>query len=154
MIFDEQPNRLNGTVYRHPNKRNSQTTDNLQLVMKKLKKENKNILIVGDFNYDLLNHENNDQVSKFLLMMVENNFHPCILKLTRITLENRPCLVDNIFSNSLEQVISGNFYQKVSDHLPNFAIFDNIKPQKKKEFVKNDLQRIITQSNSKMICLN
>ena len=114
MIFDKQPNRL--IVYRHPNKRDLQSTDNLQLVMNKLKKENKNILIVGDFNYDLLNHENNDEVSKFLHMMVENSFQPCILEPTCITLGNRPSLVDNIFSNSLEQVISGNSYQTVSDH--------------------------------------
>ena len=44
--------------------------------------------------------------------------------------------MDNIFSNSIEPVTSGNLYQKISDHLPNFAIFNNTKPQKKKEFVK------------------
>ena len=79
------------------------TTDNLQTVLNKIKKENKNTLIVGDFNFDLLNHENNDQISKFLHMMIENSFQPCILEPTRIVQGNKPSLVDNIFSNSKER---------------------------------------------------
>ena len=137
LIFDKQPNRLIGVVYRHPKKNDSQTSDNLQATMNKIKKENKNTLIVGDFNFDLLNHENNDQISKFLHMMIENSYQPCILEPTRIVLGNKPSLVDNIFSNSIEPVSSGNLYQKVSDHLPSFVIFNNCKSQKKKkEFVK------------------
>ena len=136
IIFDKQPNRLIGVVYRHPKKTDLQSTDNLQNTLNIIKKENKNTIILGDFNYDLLNHENSDQISKFLHMMLENSFQPCILEPTRITLGNKPSLVDNIFSNSIEPVISGNLYQKVSDHLPNFAIFNNSKPHKKKEFVK------------------
>ena len=136
LIFDKQPNRLIGVVYRHPKRNDSMTTDNLQTVLNKIKKENKNTLIVGDFNFDLLNHENNDQISKFLHMMIENSFQPCILEPTRIVQGNKPSLVDNIFSNSIEPVTSGNLYQKISDHLPNFVIFNNIKTKKKKEFVK------------------
>ena len=136
IILDRQPNRLICVVYRHPNKRDTETTENLQKVLNKIKRENKNTLILGDFNYDLLNHENSEHISKFLHMMIENSFQPCILEPTRIIFGNKPSLVDNIFSNSLEPVISGNLYQKISDHLPNFVIINNSKPQKKKEFVK------------------
>ena len=69
-------------------------------------------------------------------MMIENSYQPCILEPTRIIQGNKPSLVDNIFSNSIEPVTSGNLYQKISDHLPNFVIFNNTKSQKKKEFVK------------------
>ena len=68
--------------------------------------------------------------------MIENSYQPCILEPTRIILGNKPSLVDNIFSNSVEPVTSGNFYQKITDHLPNFVIFNNTRPQKQKEFVK------------------
>ena len=136
LIIDKQPNRLIGVVYRHPRRNDSHTTDNLQSIIDKIKKENKNTLIVGDFNFDLLNHENNDQISKFLHMMIESSFQPCILEPTRIIQGNKPSLVDNIFSNSIEPVTSGNLYQKISDHLPNFVIFNNTKSKKKKEFVK------------------
>ena len=136
IILDKQPNRLIGVVYRHPKKKDSQFKDNLQSILQKIKKENKNTLILGDFNYDLLNHENNEEISKFLQIMLENSYQPCILEPTRILLGNKPSLVDNIFSNSIEPVISGNLYQKISDHLPNFAIFNNVKPTKTKEYVK------------------
>ena len=136
VIFDHQPNRLIGVVYRHPHKNDSQSTDNLQTMINKIKKENKKTMIVGDFNHDLLNHEKNNEVSKFLNMMIENSYQPCILEPTRIILGNKPSLVDNIFSNSVEPVTSGNFYQKITDHLPNFVIFNNTRPQKQKEFVK------------------
>ena len=136
LILDKQPNRLIGVVYRHPRRNDSQSTDNIQAILNKIKKENKNTLLVGDFNFDLLNHESNDQISKFLHMMIENSYQPCILEPTRIIQGNKPSLVDNIFSNSIEPVTSGNLYQKISDHLPNFAIFNNTKYQKKKEFVK------------------
>ena len=68
--------------------------------------------------------------------MLENNFQPCILEPTRIIPDCKPSLVDNIFSNFIEPVISGNLHQKVSDHMPNFAIFDNSKQKKEKEFVQ------------------
>ena len=136
IIFDKQPNRLVGVVYRHPKKRDSQFTDNLQTTFNKLKKEKKNILILGDFNYDLLKHEKNDEISKFLQIMLENSYQPCILEPSRIEIGSKPSLVDNIFSNSIEPVISGNLYQKISDHLPNFAIFNNVKPKKSKEYVR------------------
>ena len=136
LIYDKQPNRLIGVVYRHPRKNDPQSTDSLQTVINKIKKENKNTLIIGDFNFDLLNHENNDQISKFLHMMIENSYQPCILEPTRIVQGNKPSLVDNIFSNSIEPVTSGNLYHTISEHLPNFVIFNNTKSQKKKEFVK------------------
>ena len=136
IIFEKQPNRLIGVVYRHPKKRDSQFMENLQIIFNKLKREKKNILILGDFNYDLLNHDKNDEISMFLQLMMENSFQPCILEPSRIVLGNKPSLVDNIFSNSIEPVISGNLYQKISDHLPNFAIFNNVKPKKSKEYVR------------------
>ena len=74
-------------------------------------------------------------------MMIENSYQPCIMEPTRIVQGNKPSLVDNIFTNSIEPVSSGNLYQKISDHLPNFAIFNNSKSKKKKEFVKKRCQK-------------
>ena len=87
-------------------------------------------------NFDLLNHEHNANTSEFLNMMLENSLQPCIIEPTRIVPNSKPSLVDNIFSNSVESVISGNLYQSVSDHMPNFVIYDKSKQQKTKKFVK------------------
>ena len=69
-------------------------------------------------------------------MMLENGLQPCITEPTRIVPGSKPSLVDNIFSNSAEPVISGNLYQTVSDHMPNFVIYDKAKQIKKKAFTK------------------
>ena len=69
-------------------------------------------------------------------MMLENSLQPCIIEPTRIVPSCKPSLVDNIFSNSVEAVISGNLYQSVSDHMPNFVIYDKSKQPKTKKFVK------------------
>ena len=136
IIIEKQPNILICVTYRHPKKDDKQTTEKLSATLDKLKKENKKIFIVGDFNFDLLNHEHNANTSEFLNMMLENSLQPCIIEPTRIVPNSKPSLVDNIFSNSVESVISGNLYQSVSDHMPNFVIYDKSKQQKTKKFVK------------------
>jgi hypothetical protein len=136
IIIDRQPNILICVVYRHPKKDDTKTTENLSATLDKIKKENKKTLVIGDFNFDLLNHERNDNISNFLNMMLENGLQPCITEPTRIVSGNKPSLVDNIFSNSAEPVISGNLYQTVSDHMPNFVIYDNAKQAKKRVFTK------------------
>ena len=60
-------------------------------------------------------------------MMLNNSYQPCITEPTRIMRGNKPSLVDNIFSNSVEKCISGNILDKISDHLPNFVIIENVK---------------------------
>ena len=63
----------------------------------KLKKEKKkNIVIAGDFNYNLLKYEDDIEVSRFLNLMLEHNLHPCITEPTRIVNTNKPSIVDNI----------------------------------------------------------
>ena len=77
-----------------------------------------------------------DNISNFLNMMLENSLQPCIIEPTRIVPSCKPSLVDNIFSNSVEAVISGNLYQTVPDHMPNFAIYDKSQQPKTKKFIK------------------
>ena len=71
-------------------------------------------------------------------MMLENNLQPCIIEPTRIVPNCKPSLVDNIFSNSVEAVISGNLYQTVSDHMPNFAIYDKSQQPKTKKLKRRN----------------
>ena len=72
--------------------------------------------------------------------MMTNHFQPSILEPTRLTLGNKPSLIDNIFVNSIEkEVYSGNLVDKLSDHLPQFIFVKDIlhKPTIKKR-VKKD----------------
>ena len=137
IIIEKQPNRLVGVVYRHPTKQNNEKcTEILSDTLKKIRKENKKVLIAGDFNYDLLKFEKNQKISNFLQMMLDNSFQPCITEPTRIVNGNQPSLVDNIFSNSLETCFSGNLFEKISDHLPNFVMIKTVKIKPKSKSIK------------------
>ena len=138
IVNDKSPNIIIGTIYRHP-------TENDKLFIKKLrstlsllsKEKNKIFAITGDFNYDLLKYGSDIKVENFLNTMVENQFQACITEPTRIVEGNRPTLIDNIFVKNVVEPISGNFLDKISyDHLPNFAIFEAVKPAHSKKFIQ------------------
>ena len=71
-----------------------------------------------------------------IIMMLKNGYQPCITEPTRIVNGNKPSLLDNIFSNSIEKCISGNLFDKISDHLPNFVIFENTKEKAKPKKIR------------------
>ena len=56
-------------------------------------KENKHIVITGDFNYDLLKHNDNKDVNDFITLMYENLCQPCISQPTRIVNNQNPTLL-------------------------------------------------------------
>ena len=83
--IDKQPYRLVGVVYRHPTKTNDEKCiEVLNETLIKIQRENKKVLLVGDFNFDLLKHETDANISNFLQMMLNNSYQPCITEPTRI----------------------------------------------------------------------
>ena len=137
IIIDKQPNRLIGVVYRHPAKHNDKIfLEILTSTLTKIHNEHKNVLITGDFNFDLLKFESIPIISEFLQMMLNNSYQPCITEPTRIVHGNKPSLVDNIFSNTLDTCFSGNLFEKISDHLPSFVIIKTVKNKPKPNTIK------------------
>ena len=84
------------------------------------KEANKTIVLLGDFNIDLLNFDTSEYVSTFLDDLVSNLLQPQILLPTRIS-NNSKTLIDNIscnISNTLvKSAVSGNISSSISDHL-------------------------------------
>ena len=118
---EKENNFLIASIYRHPSSHDTHFFDYLLSTFSKLKKENKKIFITGDFNFNLLNFNNNLDVQNFLNMMYSNFYQPHIIYPTRIVPNAKPSLLDNIFSNCIyNDIISGNIIDKISDHLPNF----------------------------------
>ena len=65
--------------------------------------------------------------------MYSNFLQPFILAPTRIVGNSRPSLIDNIFINTYDKpILSGNFINKISDHMPNFTIARDILIKTKK----------------------
>ena len=106
---------------------------------------------MGDFNIDLLKFKSHSATDGFLNTLGSNFFQPYIMQPTRIT-NHSTTLIDNIFFNSVEYfTISGNIVYDLSDHLPNFLIFNkfsslpsNVKIFKR-DYFKFDQQAFISE---------
>ena len=89
----------------------------------KLAIEDKHIVLIGDFNVDLLHYKSNNPTREFLDLMFSASLTPQITILSHFTVRSKT-LIDNIFTNSVEEnSISGNLECCISDHLTQFLIF-------------------------------
>ena len=112
-------------IYRHPlMDRNEFNGYYLNELLHKLSLENKSVILLGDFNVDLMKYDNHHSTSEFLDSLSSHLF-PHIIQPTRIS-DSSKTLID-IFSNTMiENTISGNLAATISDHLPQFIILPNI----------------------------
>ena len=95
----------------------------LKSLTNKLSKEsNKEIILLGDFNIDLIKTNTNNNASEFLDRIYSSYLIPHITSLTRLTSSSHT-LIDNMISNVIiEDTISGNIMNTISDHLGQFLI--------------------------------
>ena len=97
----------------------------LNELLHKLSSEKKSVILLGDFNVDLMIYDNHDSTNEFLDSLSSYLFLPHITQPTRIRDSSKT--IDNIFSNTLiEKPISDNLTATISDHLPQFIILPNI----------------------------
>lgn len=123
-----------GAIYRHPNSELSITEFSENVLdphLLKISNENKNCILMGDYNVNLLK-TNNDAVNTFYNTLTTYNYSPFILQPTRLQAKT---LIDNIMFNSLaHHSSSGNILIEISDHLLQFMILHDFqnksKPQK------------------------
>ena len=113
-----------GVIYRHTNISKRETFKNfLDPILDKISKE-KNCIMMGDFNINLLNFETHHPTDDFINTLGSYFFLPQILQPTRVT-DHSATLIDNIFLNSLEHhSVSGNIVHDLTDQLPNFLIIN------------------------------
>ena len=93
---DKQKNLICGIIYRHPNSNAEIFLNHLTPILEKINSEGKFCLILGDFNFNLLNYENHSHTEEFLNTLNSNFFEPHITKPNRIT-DHISTLIDNIF---------------------------------------------------------
>ena len=98
----------------------------LNTLLDKISKENKSFFLLGDFNVDHLKYDKHAPTNEFLDSLSSHMFLH-IVQPTRISTTSKT-FIDNIFSNihTLSSV-SGNITSSISDHLPQFFTFPNIK---------------------------
>ena len=87
-----------------------------------MSKEDKTIVLLGDFNIDLLKYDTNKDSTAFLDLMYTNFLLPYVTTPTQVT-SHSETLIDNIFSNKIEDdLISGNIITTISDHYGQFLL--------------------------------
>ena len=97
----------------------------LKSLTKRLTKENKKeVILLGDFNIDLIKSNSNANASEFLDVIYSSNLLPHITSPTQLTSRSHT-LIDNIFSNINEECTSGNIINTISNHLGQFLIIPN-----------------------------
>ena len=114
-----------GCVYRHPKNTSSDFNDfnkYMDSTLKKLGDENKELYICGDFNIDLLKINEVDAHLEFYNLLNGHCVLPFIVHQSRVVDRQVPSLIDNIFSNNINDFVkSGNIYLILSEHFSQFA---------------------------------
>ena len=128
IINSKGKNTIVGCVYRHPCMNPTEFIDiYLSELLQKFSKEDKTIMLMGDFNIDLLKYDHNTDSASFLDSLYTNFLLPYISTPSRVTTHSRT-LIDNIFSNNIEDgLISGNIISTISDHYAQFLLMKNMK---------------------------
>ena len=96
----------------------------LNAILTEVDKTGKITYLTGDFNIDLLKSDDCDYSNRFCEQLFTSSFYPLINRPTRIT-QHTATLIDNIFTNNLEQIesgVNGLIFSDTSDHLPIFHI--------------------------------
>ena len=154
IINPKKTNITIGCIYRHPTMNLNEFNDNhLNILLQKISKEKKNVLLLGDFNVDLLKYDKQAGTNEFIDSLSSYMYLPYILHPTRVTSHSQT-IIDNIFSNYVsKEAVSGNLTSTISDHLPqvffipsmlsdNLATKSNIFERSWKNFNQADLSWI------------
>src|SRR3989442_1879899 len=109
---------LLGSMYRHPSHNISLFTATLDSLLQSVPIRNfsSEFFLIADFNIDLLKFDSNNDISRFLDMLLGYNFLPLFILPTRIT-DSSSTLIDHIFyrSNPKKTItLSMTLYQVVS----------------------------------------
>ena len=107
-----------------------------------------NVILVGDFNIDLLKLADNHHVCNYFETLISNSFIPKITFPTRLTTRSGT-LIDNILtklSDNFSDSTAGILLQNISDHLPCFISLDYLKT----EHVKHKYVKLYTNSPQAM----
>ena len=110
-------NMIIGCVYKHPKHGVSDFTNNyITPLLDKLSNENKDIMIMDDFNINLITYNDDKNTGNFLDTMFSQSFY--------LTLQHPLELEETLISNikPLNNIISGNLSSIISDHLIQFLI--------------------------------
>ena len=109
-----------GNIYRSPSAKPDKFNEFFETILQKLNNKrysNKLTYIVGDFNQDLIKHNDDINCQNLIDNAHNNGFVQIVSRPTRIT-EHSATLIDLVFTNNIDSALSCNVLTlDVSDHL-------------------------------------
>ena len=155
-----QPKIIIGNIYRAPGQSTiNDFTNDLEIILEKIKKETTKVIITGDFNINLLHVNLHKPTTEFLDTWISKGYLPQLTQPTRETL-NTATLIDNIYTKSINNDFitrKGIITTDISDHFPAFIEFKliNTKPKSNKSKIiesrhitKQSITSLITDLNN------
>lgn len=117
-----------GNIYKPPKNNNNNEnieifTEEITPVLDSFRNTDKDILLAGDYNINLLKINEREKFTEFLDKMINNSFFPKITLPTRFSTHSCS-LLDNIFcklSANCTETNAGVIHTNISDHLPCFV---------------------------------
>ena len=107
-----------GCLYRPPEGSILQCNDEIEMLLDKLRTENKIIFLGGDLNVNILQYSIENGVTQFVDLFFTHSFFPTCSRPTRVS-ENSNTLIDCFFTNFLGPVTTGVIVETIiSDHFP------------------------------------
>ena len=86
------------------------TNDFINLLLEKLATEKKEVILMGDYNINILNCNSDNETSDFINTMYSSCFYPTINTPTWITATSKT-LIDNIFYNTFtKNILASNVH--------------------------------------------
>ncbi len=120
-----------GNIYRPPKEcleYYDQFINEFTPVLEKLERNNKEVILAGDFNINLLKINDKNIISEYFDMLTSNSFYPKITVPTRLT-NTHGTLIDNFLCKLTENTLdttSGVLIKAFSDHQPYFILLNTI----------------------------
>ena len=125
-ILNSKQNIIIGVVYRPPNQNIDEFIRHVEPILEEIQSKNKLAYILGDYNINILKYKKHSSTGNFLDLMYSNNFIPTI---TRPTRSISSTLIDNIYTNNIDDLMStthGILICDITDHFPVFNIIPAI----------------------------
>jgi exonuclease III len=146
-----------GLLYRSPSMNSiRQFCTFLEPILSDLTAGNKDVIILGDMNIDLLKYDEHVDTAEYLDLLFNNGFIPKVTVPTRIT-NTSSTLIDHTFlklSNS--NCHSGTITTDITDHFINYIVLEGAKQPKVSKFISyrkiND--QTLSDFNAELSCLN
>ena len=129
-----------GCIYKHPSANVDEFTTVLDKFLKQLNMNKYEVYILGDMNIALLKHHTHQQTGRYLDMLYSHNLLPVTTKPTRIT-NHTATLIDHIYTNSVNRLISGVMPVDISDHLPIFCTVETSLKKHNYQFYLRDYSK-------------